>query len=384
VGAGLERPLISGFRRGEGSMSDPSTDQSARAGGARDGSSHRRARPVWTIGLAIGLIFGLMAMRSQPAVAGYGATVNSDGVNLRSDAGTWAAVVGTMWNGEWVEISLGPTEDGWYEVAAEGATGWVSGAFLTFDSGSVWSDPAVDPSSGALVDTGDEWTEAELDLVPDDGLVDDGVVNDDGSANDVGVGGVGGTAWVAIDFINVRAWAGVDADLIGTVDYGNSLTITGGEVNGFVPVSYGNGDGWVWGNYLSLNAAPGPEHWIDVDRSSQTITLFEGDQPIASYWGSMGFDESDEGFFATANGTYYVYEKFGGLSWTNWGRAWVRDWVAYDPLRLNGFHSFSLDSNGEMITGGDGPTGGCIALPPWAADAVYDHMRLGSRVEIHW
>ena len=328
--------------------------------------------------LALGIAFTLLAFQRHPAAAGLGATVNSDDVNLRSDAGTWAEVLGTMWNGEWVEITLGPTEDGWYEVSADGVSGWVSGGFLSFDDGTLWTDPAVAPSADGEVGDEEVWTDPALDGAPDaDAPPDDAAGGD-------AVGGFGGTAWVAIDNINVRSWAGIDADLVGTIDYGNSVSIVGGEVNGFVPVSFGDGDGWVWKNYLSLDAAPGPEHWIDVDRSSQTVTLFEGDQPIASYWGSMGFDESDEGFFATANGTYYVYEKFGGLSWTNWGRAWVRDWVAYDPIRLNGFHSFSLDSGGEMIPGGDGPTGGCIALPPWAADAVYDHMRLGSRVEIHW
>ncbi len=359
-------------------MSGPSTDRSTQAGCTLGGVCRRFARSLWVVGATVGLTLVLMMMTSHHAAAGFGATINSEDVNLRSDAGTWAAVVGTMWNGEWVEITLGPTEDGWYEVSADGMTGWVSGEFLTFDGDAVWSELAAGSSSDETVDTGDDWTDPASDAVPDDTTI------SDETAGDAGVGGAGGTAWVAIDFINVRAWAGIEADLIGTVDYGNPLAVMGGEVNGFVPVSFGDTGGWVWADYLSLNAAPGPEHWIDVDRSSQAVTLFEGDQAIASYWGSMGFDDSDEGFFATANGTYYVYEKYGGLSWTNWGRAWVRDWVAYDPIRLNGFHSFSLDSNGEMIAGGDGPTGGCIALPPWAADAVYDHMRLGSRVEIHW
>jgi hypothetical protein len=125
------------------------------------------------------------------------------------------------------------------------------------------------------------------------------------------------------------------------------------------------------------------EQWVDVNRTTQTVTLYEGDIAVASYWAAMGSDPSDDGFFATAVGTYYVYEKIGGLNWTDWGGAWVGDWVGFDPARFNGFHTYSMDAGGQVIPGGSGPTGGCVALEPAAADHLFAFVSVGTRVEVH-
>jgi len=113
------------------------------------------------------------------------------------------------------------------------------------------------------------------------------------------------------------------------------------------------------------------------------VTLYEGDVAVAGYWAAMGSDSSDDGFFATAVGTHYVYEKYGGLSWTDWVGAWVGAWVGFDPARLNGFHTYLLDMAGQVIPGGDGPTGGCVALAPAAADQLFAFVSVGTRVEVH-
>lgn len=318
--------------------------------------SDRFIRRFRIVGVALIVVVLAGSAMTQAASANDGAIVAVDLVNVRSEPGTWSEVTATLTGGEWLAIYDGPTEDGWYYIGAGDVTGWVYGPHLSIDGAPGWTDWGAAPVE-------DDWT------------------------GETAVGGVGqpwGTAYVAIDSINVRAWASTDAEMLGEIWYGQAVTITGAEQNGFVPVSYGDGQAWVWSDYLSVGAAPGPEHWIDVDRSSELVTLYEGDVQIATYWGALGFDLTDSGFYATANGTYYVYEKYGDLSWTTWGRAWVSDWVGFDPARLNGFHSFSLDSNGRMIPGGDGPTGGCIALAPWAADHVFSFLRIGSRVEVHW
>ena len=153
--------------------------------------------------------------------------------------------------------------------------------------------------------------------------------------------------------------------------------------------------GWAYGGLLALGGgdalgqgSPGAtnsaERWVDVDRTTQMVTLYEGDIVVAAYWAAMGSDPSDDGFFATAIGTYSVYEKYGGLSWTNWGGAWVGDWVGFDPARLNGFHTYAMDTAGQVIPGGDGPTGGCVALAPAAADELFAFVSVGTRVEVHY
>ena len=93
--------------------------------------------------------------------------------------------------------------------------------------------------------------------------------------------------------------------------------------------------GWASGEYLAFDGVGGgggwSERWIDVDRSSGMVTLYEGDSAIASYRGALGFDGSDYGYYATAIGTYYVYSMYADLAWTEYGQAYITNWVAFDP-----------------------------------------------------
>ena len=324
------------------------------AGG--DGRCRPRAVAGWLgrraalVAIALGIVGAVALVGPDEAAAQGGAVVDTNVLNLRAEPGTWAEVVGQMGQGEWVELLSGPTWDGWYELRYGGVTGWAYGGYLAIDGVSGWDVTA-------------------------------------GGAEVGGTGGFLGTAWVATDGINVRAWPGDDADVLDVIGQGGAVTVTGEGVGGYVPIEHWSGHGWVWGGFLSF-AGPvvpaGPERWVDVDRSTETVTLFEGDQVVASYWGAMGFDQSDAGFYATANGTFYVYHMYGDLSWTDWGGAWVRHWVGFDPARANGFHSWSMDAGGEVIPGGAGPTGGCVALAPWAAEHLFRFVGLGTRVEVHW
>lgn len=201
-------------------------------------------------------------------------------------------------------------------------------------------------------------------------------------------------AVVATDALNLRQAPGLSASVLAVMPDGAKLTVLDGPTgDGWYKVRYAGEDGWAFGGYLTIDGAAGwgvgssdsgPERWIDVNRSTQTVTLIEGDSEIASYWGAMGWDGSDDGFYATANGTYFIYAKNAALTWTDWGKVYITDWVAFDPDRSNGFHSYSMDADGNVLPNGDGPTGGCIALAPWAADQLYAFADIGMRVEVHW
>jgi uncharacterized protein YraI len=237
----------------------------------------RRSRAGGAVGwlVAIAVVIAVSFGVPTGSRAEGGASVAAPLLNLPAEPGTWAPVVGQLWQGEQLELLAGPTPDDWYQVQTGDQTGWAYGGLLAFD---------------------------------------------------------------------------------------------------------GSGD--------ALNQAPswavgGAERWVDVDRTTQMVTLYEGDSPVATYWAAMGSDPSDDGFFATAVGTYYVYDKYGGLSWTDWGGAWVGDWIGFDPVRLNGFHTYSMDTVGQVIPGGDGPTGGCVALAPAAADQLFAFVDVGTRVEVH-
>jgi hypothetical protein len=205
-----------------------------------------------------------------------------------------------------------------------------------------------------------------------------------------------GVASVAAPQLNLRTEPSTWAPVAGQLWQGERLALLDGPTpDDWYYVQTGDQTGWAYGGLLALDGAgdgldqapswavDSGERWVDVDRTMQTVTLYEGDSAVATYWAAMGSDSSADGFFATAVGTYAVYEKYGGLSWTNWGGAWVDDWVGFDPARLNGFHTYAMDMSGQVIPGGDGPTGGCVALAPAAADQLFAFVAVGTRVEVH-
>lgn len=216
----------------------------------------------------------------------------------------------------------------------------------------------------------------------------------------------GDLATVATDVLNVRSGATMDSPVITQVVWGEVLDVWWGPSDdGYYEVMYGGIHGYVSGAYIrfdggvggwssseeparsgaSIAGASSANRYIDVDRSSGLVTLYDNGVAIYTVWGAMGWDQSADGFYATANGTYYVFAREEGLTWTDWGRAYVTNFVAFDAKRYNGFHSYSLDKYGKLLPGGgSGPTGGCIALAPWAIQAVYDFAIVGTRVEVHW
>lgn len=333
--------------------------------GSRDcRSSGRRADARQASGVGRGhlaaLAFGaalLAAVLLAPgeARAGEGATVTASALNLRSGPGTWATAFAVLGTGEWVEILSGPTDGGWYEVSTTAGVGWVYGEYLSIGGAG---------GSGGWGGWGSSWDRWNQPW-------------------EAWQATTSYTAWAGIEALTVRAWAGWEADVVGYSPARQAITVTGEAVNGFVPIAFNGSRGWVWSGVVRFDG-PLPERWIDVDRSRQMVTLYEGGFPVASYWGAMGFDQSADGFFATANGTYHVYSKTEELTWTEWGQAFVTDWVGFDPARANGFHSFSLDWYGNMLPWGAGPTGGCVALASWAADHVFAFADYGMRVEVHW
>ena len=252
------------------------------------GTREPRTRVRFLDSLSLLLLAGfalaaVMAATSSPAhvAAASDGYIATDVLNLRDSPGTYGTILTEMWQGEYVAVLDGPTEDGWYQVEYQGTVGWAWGGYLSVDGYAGWE-------------------------------------------SDLAVGGV------------------------------SSATDS-------------------WG-----------ERWIDFDRSSQIVTLYEGDVAIASYWGAIGWDTSADGFYSTAIGTYYVYSKYAPIAWTNWGQTYIEYWVGFDPNRSNGFHSYSLDANGNVLPNGAGATGGCIALEPGAASEVFSFADIGTRVEVHW
>lgn len=191
-----------------------------------------------------------------------------------------------------------------------------------------------------------------------------------------------------------------DQTVIEWMEAGSRVDVLWGPDNGKYEIRYYGVDGWVWAEHLAPDGVGGgaeapvvedaapvidePERWIDVNRSTGAVTLFIGDEPQATYWGSLGFDDSSHGFYATAIGTYHVTWMNAELQYTPYAENYITHWVGFDAERANGFHSYTKDANGEIVPNGAGKTAGCVALAPGAIDAVYDFASPGMRVEVHW
>jgi hypothetical protein len=206
--------------------------------------------------------------------------------------------------------------------------------------------------------------------------------------------------YIDTDVLNLRDSPSTDGSILTQMWQGEYVAVVDGPTgDGWYQVEYQGTLGWAYGGYLSIDGVGGwasdagvggvssassGERWIDFNRSSQTVTLYEGDTAVASYWGAVGWDGSSDGFYATAIGTYYVYDKYAPIAWTDWGQTYIKYWVGFDASRSNGFHSYSLDANGNVLPNGAGATGGCIATDLGAAAAIYDFAEIGTRVEVHW
>jgi hypothetical protein len=272
-----------------------------------------------------------------------------------------------------------------YEIrSGDGTVGWVWAEFVDTDGGGASSE-----SSGA---TETEWTDT----------------SSSSSADEAGVWSWSAWAMVDADSLNVRSDASSNASVMDQFGPGEWIEVIGNDVNGFSPINYYGDVGWVSATYLSWDgnfnyasvsssssssatessggattATSGQEHWIDVNASSGKVTLYTGNDVYAVYWGSVGYDRSADGFYSTAVGTYYVYAMHDPLAYTSWADAYISEWVGFDPSRFNGFHSYSKDGNGNILPNGGGKTGGCVALPPGDAQAVFDFSYMGMRVEVH-
>jgi len=189
-----------------------------------------------------------------------------------------------------------------------------------------------------------------------------------------------------------------DQSIVEWMYAGERVDVLWGPEDGKYEIRYYGIDGWVWAEYLTPDGVGGgsvtysepaaeavvQEHWIDVNRSQGSVTLFIGNEPQATYWASMGFEETSYGFYATAIGTYYVNWMNADLQYTPYADNYITQWIGFDAERANGFHSYTKDANGDIVPNGGGKTAGCIALAPGDIDAVFAFAYPGMRVEIHW
>ena len=141
-------------------------------------------------------------------------------VYVRNAAGTDGAILGSLSTGNTVSVS-GYTNNNWIRITYNGHTGYVSSDYLS------WNAPVT---------------------------------------------AMGGTMYVTNVQANVRSYYSTDADVLGTLGYGDDVTVTGYTPNNWIRISYKGYTGYVYGDLLS---------WTDpLDYSD--ISFEEDDQNSGS------------------------------------------------------------------------------------------------------
>jgi hypothetical protein len=336
---------------------------------------------VFLVGLMV--VAGIGIAQPEVARAGQAGTINTNGVEVFRHLNDHT-VIDYLSAGDRVDIFWGP-EGEMFEVNHAGTVGWVWAEFVDLDGSGGSSSSSSSSSESSSVAS-----------------------SSSSSADQAGAWSWSAWAMVDADSLNVRADASSSASVIDSYGPGEWIEVIGNDVNGFSPINYYGDVGWVATKYLSwdgsynyasvgqigggsssaasttsASASNGQEHWIQVNGATGEVNLMIGDSVQATYWGSVGFDTSSDGFYSTANGTYYVYAKYEPLGYTEWADAYITHWVGFDSSRANGFHSYSKDANGNVLANGAGKTGGCVALAAGAIQAVYDFSFIGMRVVVY-
>lgn len=270
--------------------------------------------------------------------------------------------------------------------------------------------------------------------------------------------------FVTTDEVNLRRGPGLDHEVIRVAPVNAEVLVTGGSLNGFVPVTMDGISAWVAESYVVPEGAvlsgasgdlpvagvsrpvepaedtveepvaaevvtapdepltagieweveePGSavsveepavavsamtyaepaeesapeepgERWVDVDRSTALVTLYEGERIVAQFTGLIGKDPSPDGYYSTAVGTFQVHTMTRELAETPFAPGvYLTDFVGFDPVRSNGFHSPTRDANGNVVQTGGTATLGCVRLGENEARQMFDFAFIGMRVEIH-
>ena len=189
-------------------------------------SRHRRRLRQHARLLAVCLVclvaIPMEALASLDIVPGQSATVSDTGgdpINLRAKPRTDSLVLGSVSEGDLVDVIEGPMQDTegmwWYKVVAGGTRAYIAADFLSLNGGSSNGNPV-------------------------------GVVT--GTATITNTGG---------DPINCRSGAGAEYGIIGAFNEGDSVELTGERSGPWQPVNCGGQGGYVHTDFISYGTSSG-------------------------------------------------------------------------------------------------------------------------------
>ncbi|MDR0416972.1 MAG: L,D-transpeptidase, partial [Propionibacteriaceae bacterium] len=124
---------------------------------------------------------------------------------------------------------------------------------------------------------------------------------------------------------------------------------------------------------------PDGAKWIDVNKTTYTVTLYEGTTPVNSFYVSIGRG----GRYETSDGTFYIYLRFDYQKMRGPPEdPYVTDtnWVSYFNSDI-AFHSAPWN---EPNGWGKRLSHGCVNMKTADAKTLFDWAPLGTKVEVHY
>ena len=190
-------------------------------------------------------------------------------LNVRAQNDISAAVLGGIAEGGTI-AQTGCTSDGWIQIDYHGTTAYVSADFVSKDkpvvvksmSGTMYATTEVYVRNAAGTDgtilgslsTGNTvsvsgYTNNNWIRITYNGQT--GYVSSDYLSWNAPVTALGGTMYVTNVQANVRSYYSTDASVLGTLGYGDDVTVTGYTPNNWIRISYKGYTGYVYGDLLS-------------------------------------------------------------------------------------------------------------------------------------
>ncbi len=281
----------------------------------------------------------------------YGTVSNTGGSNLRcrTEPNTTASIITLLPSGMRVE-ARGAVVNGWLPIRCGGQDGWVSASYMVLSSGSATPTPPATPTPTAP-------TPAPVGT---------------SLATVSGTGGAG---------LRCRT-AAVSGAVMTVLPELARVETVGSQQNGWIQVRCAGQLGWVSATYLLFNVGTGTgsgEIWMDINLSTQSMVVYQGDKVLARTYVSTGRPGFD-----TPTGTYYINRKVPvkDMTGTLGGEYYyVHDVpsVMYFTNRGHAIHGAYWHNNfGYRMSHG------CVNLPVSFASWLYSITPMGARVRIHY
>ena len=288
--------------------------------GQRDGRGLYRTITVLTL---LSLVFGGLLLAAPIDASAQSTATTTDSLNLRTGPNTGSSIITVMPYGASVSIN-GDAEGGFYPVSYNGYSGYASGDYISFGGSS--SGVASDGATGTayVIDgrlnlrSGTSLSHGVITVMPDGAAVSltgeygngflgvvyngtsgfahgDYLSTSGGSAPETPPvsGNVTGSATVNVVALNIRSGPSTGHAILGVMQQGASVSLTGDSSAGFVGIIYNGIQGWTFAEHLSTGAAaPAPEAGAGSVNVGDTVV-------------SSGYVDTDALNFRSGPGTSY-------------------------------------------------------------------------------